>query len=441
MAWFHTARSYHPPAGASSPASEIVLRGAPGAGAPPALYGPRGDVVGAEWHVIDCSCVGSVTAVTGVRSVRRVRPPTLLPVSTTSGGARETAGYGPAPRRRGRARALPLAVRGVAVLGVASAACGRDEPRPSAQNVAPASVAANAPAGGHEHTWDDAAGLGLVVRVGSGAEMLVTPDVAEAQSGTVRSAASAPGGGVVLFGRAGMLGHARADSAAGGAPLAGGCATWSAVRLGPASGADAMPAWSVGFVVPPGSAQPSALPLDSLDVLSSRDSAALAAAVTRLAASLPDTGRGSARRPALRGVPFRVRDAHRFTLADGSGAVAAVLTRTVNTEAAPFAEQIFLVGEHRAGRPWQLTYAESVAGAEESLPATDVLAAVQLPAGAASALPNGPARPARAALVLGREGDDGSRYTLLEREAPGRWRARWTSAVCGAGAAGAARAS
>ena len=289
----------------------------------------------------------------------------------------------------------------------------------------------------HAHTWDDAAGVGLVVRAGTGQEVLVTPDTTEAQSGTVRTVAGAPDGGVVLFGRAGMLGRARTDSAFAGVALAGPCATWSAVRLGPASGADALPAWSVGFVVPAGAAQPSALALDSLDVLSPHDSATLAAAVTRLAASLPDTGgRGSVRRPALRGVPFRVRDAHRFALADGSGAVVAVLTRTVNTEAAPFAEQIILVGEHRTGRPWRLTYAESVAGAEESLPAMDVLAAVQLPAGTSSAAspPNAPPQSPRAALVLGLEGDDGSRYTLLEREAPGRWRARWTSAVCRLGA-------
>lgn len=325
----------------------------------------------------------------------------------------------------------------------AAGACGRDEPRPGARVSAGASTPVSVAPLGHEHAWDDAAGVGLVVRAGTGEAMLVTPDVAEAQSGAVRTAAGAPDGGVVLFGRGGMLGHARTDATFDGAPLTGACATWSAVRLGPASGADAAPAWSVGFVVPAGAAQPSALALDSLDVLSSRDSATLAAAVTRLAAALPDTGhRGSARRPALHGVPFHVRDAHRFALADGSGAVVAVLTRTVNTEAAPFAEQILLVGEHHAGRPWQLTYAESVAGAEESLPAMDVLAAVQLPAGppAGATSAGTPHQAARAALVLGREGDDGNRYTLLEREGPGRWRARWTSAVCSTGA-GRGRAS
>jgi hypothetical protein len=227
-----------------------------------------------------------------------------------------------------------------------------------------------------------------------------------------------------------MLGRARGDAGAGAGatgPEPAACTAWSAFRLGPASGADATPAWSVGFVIPAGAAQPSAIALDSLDLLSSRDSAQLAAVVTRLAAALPDTAaRGLARRPALRGVPFRVQDAHQFTLADGASAVVAVLTRTVNVEAAPFAEQTLLVAERQPGHAWVTTYEESVAGAEEALPAMDVLAALRLPGGAGAP---------RTALVLGREGDEGNRYTLLEREAPGQWRARWTSAVCGPAAA------
>ncbi len=310
------------------------------------------------------------------------------------------------------------------LLAGATLACRRDEPRPAVRSEGPPAVAVAAPPTAHLHSWDDAAGLALVVRAGAdGPQMLVTPDSAEARTGAARAAAGAADGGVVLFGRAGMLGRARADSALDGPPLGGACATWSAVRMGPASGADAAPAWSVGFVVPANAAQPSALALDSLDVLSPRDSAALAAAVTRLAGALPDTSaHAGARRPALRGVPFRVRDAHRFALADGSAGVVAVLTRTVNTEAAPFAQQILLVAERAPGRSWLTTYAESVAGPEESLPAMDVLAAVQLPRGGVPA--------SRAALVLGRDADDGSRYTLLERDAPGHWHARWTSAVC-----------
>ena len=332
-----------------------------------------------------------------------------------------------------------LTTTGVAAFVVtALGACGRDEPPPVAHVTPTAVVAPEVVPAAHTHTWDDAAGLGLVVRGGSGEAMLVTPDTADARRG-VMQAAGAPDGGVVLFGRAGMLGHAHTDSTFDGTALGGACATWSAVRLGPASGADAAPAWSVGFVMPQGAARPSALALDSLDVLASRDSATLTAGITRLAAAMPDTGnRGSARRPALRGVPFRVRDAHRFTLADGATGVVAVLTRTVNTEASPFAEQLLIVAERRGGGPWTLSYAESVAGAEESLPAMDVLAAVQLPAAQSSATsvpatttPATPAiRPAHAALVLGRDGDDGSRFTLLERDAPAHWRARWTSAVC-----------
>ena len=371
----------------------------------------------------------SVHAPDGAGLVRR---PTLVRVSTTSHGPRQRVGLA--------STRVALGVAALAALG----ACGRDEPARTARAAPAQTPAAEVAAVSHLHTWDDAAGLGLLVRAGSGQEMLVTPDSVDARRGVMR-VAGAPGGGVVLFGRAGMLGRAHTDSTFAGMALAGSCATWSAVRLGPASGAEATPAWSVGFVVPEGAAQPAALALDSLEVLAARDSATLTAAVTRLAAALPDTGaRGAARRPALRGVPFRVRDAHRFTLADGSTAVVAVLTRTVNTEATPFADQLLLVAERRAPGPWAIAYAESVAGAEESLPAMDVLAAVQLPGSARPAAPAAvpstvPASvpplaahvgPARAALILGRDGDDGSRFTLLERDAPGRWHPRWTSAVC-----------
>jgi hypothetical protein len=103
-------------------------------------------------------------------------------------------------------------------------------------------------------------------------------------------------------------------------------------------------------------------------------------------------------------------------------AVVAVLTRTMNQEAAPAADAVLLVAERPAAgaRAWRTAFVERATGPEEQLPATAVLAAVRLP---------GP----RAALVTAREGEDGTRYALVERAADGSWRPRWTSARPAAG--------
>ncbi|MGZ8470497.1 MAG: hypothetical protein ACXW61_12805, partial [Gemmatirosa sp.] len=73
-----------------------------------------------------------------------------------------------------------------------------------------------------------------------------------------------------------------------------------------------------------------------------------------------------------------------------------------------------------AGAPrWTSAYHERTVGSEEALPAAEVLAALQI------------GGPGRAALVIARDGEEGSRYSLLERTAPGRWQVRWTSVARG----------
>jgi hypothetical protein len=225
---------------------------------------------------------------------------------------------------------------------------------------------------------------------------------------------------VSLFSRAGAAGQARAVVAAtpGAGEVAGDCTVWPSARLGPASGADVVPRWTVGFVG--GRAAP--IPLDSLEALSSADSAALTVALARAAAGLPgDTARR------LRGLPFAVRSARRFSPEPGVDAVVAVLTRTVNQEATPFAERVLLVAErpHGSTGPFTVAYHERALGSEETIESPDVLAAVRLGDGGT------PGQEGRPTLVLSREYYEGSAYTLLERVGPGRWRVRWTSAYRG----------
>ena len=225
-------------------------------------------------------------------------------------------------------------------------------------------------------------------------------------------------GGLALFTRAGAAGQARAIVAAAAPPpdAAGDCTVWPMARLGPASGADAVPRWTVGFVG--GRAAP--IPLDSLEGLAGADSAALAAALSRAAAGLPgDTARR------LRGLPFAVRSARRFSPEPGVETIVAVLARTLNQEATPFAEHVLLVAERATGgaggAPLAAAYHERAVGSEETLESPEVHAAVRL----------GAAGGGRPTLVLSRDYYEGSAYTLLEREAARRWRVRWTSAYRG----------
>ena len=315
--------------------------------------------------------------------------------------------------RPGRAIAPLLAL-------LALAACDRKPSVPATDSVIPAPpapvVEPPAPVAATSR-WDADAGLALVVPGEEGDAHLVVPGTGAGEPSDTTSGrvdAVLPGEAVLLS-RSGVAGKARVT--AGPPRAADACATWPAARLGPSSGADAVPAWTVGLVVPAGSPTVVALPLDSLHGLASSDSAALAAAVTRVASRLPTDG--ESRR--LRGLPFVVRAAGRFRPGSGAQAVVAVLSRTLAQEASPVAETILLVAERpasaAAGAPWSLAYHERAVGREETLASVEVLAALQLGADH------------HATLVVARGMDDGSRYTLLERVGAGRWRVRWTSAA------------
>jgi hypothetical protein len=181
------------------------------------------------------------------------------------------------------------------------------------------------------------------------------------------------------------------------------------------TGRPAEGAWAVGFV----NGRVTGLPLDSVDVLSSRDSMALVAEASRLASSatLPSG-------PAFQGLRFTVHDIRRFEVAPGVHALVAHLTRRVNQEASPQEEQTLLIAERDSGvtsGPYQLAYSERTSGREEQVVAPEVLAAVRI---AGSVQPS---------LVVARDSDDGVVYALLERTGNRRWRVRWTSSVtrCG----------
>lgn len=172
-------------------------------------------------------------------------------------------------------------------------------------------------------------------------------------------------------------------------------------------------AWAVGFI----GTQVLPLALDSVDVLSSRDSLALAAEASRLASAVTTTTP-----PSFQGLRFTAHDIRRFEASPGVQAIVAHLIRKVNQEANPQEEQTLLVAERDSGvvtGPYRLAYAERTHGLEEMTATPEIIAAIRI-AG-------------RPTLVIARDGDDGVAYAFLERVGTRRWRIRWTSTLtrCG----------
>jgi hypothetical protein len=146
----------------------------------------------------------------------------------------------------------------------------------------------------------------------------------------------------------------------------------------------------------------------------------LVVALARIASGLPgDTV------TALRGVPYVVRQAHRFALEDGTSAVLAEIVRTLNQEASPEQERILLIVERDSlnapVEATRLAFAERRAGTEESLEATELLAVLTVRG--------------RAAVLLERAIGDGVFYSMLERTRRdadrSEWRPGWRSPYAG----------
>ena len=253
--------------------------------------------------------------------------------------------------------------------------------------------------------WDVDAGPVMLVSLGNSADSaaVILPDISDSTIASVQET-GAPVSGLAfdLFGRTGKLGASKAVAAIR-PDSTHDCYAWPLVGVRAAS-----PGWRVGFT----SGHAQAIKLDSIEAMSSTDSASLAASLARTAATLP-----IASDPTFRGLPFRVRSAYTFRL-DSVDVVVADVVRSVNEEANPRLEHLFIIGERPAGIAGKYTpaYYSRTAGAEETTPATEVLAAVLI----------GSSR--RPAVVVNIENDDGRQLGLIEHTAPGQWRSVWRSA-------------
>jgi hypothetical protein len=232
---------------------------------------------------------------------------------------------------------------------------------------------------------------------------------ASADSGaSAAQAAAGTGSEVVLFGRGGSQLTARFGAAA--ARQESDCTVWPLRDVhgeGPSRG------WSIGFV----SHDVKPVALDSVDILTPRDSMTLVAEVSRLA-SIVTVPSG----PAFQGLRFTVHDIRRFEAQPGISALVAHVIRRVNQEANPQEEQTLLIAERDSGStsgPYRLVYAERTAGLEENVTTPEVVGAARYSG--------------RPALVVARDNESGVAYAILERVSSGRWQVRWTShpATCG----------
>jgi hypothetical protein len=275
-----------------------------------------------------------------------------------------------------------------------------DSARASLSPVYPSTPLANT-------NWNSDAGPVMIVATGNAGDsaLVVMPEATDSTISTFQGV-SAPTAGLVfdLFGRGGTV---RSSVRAIALPLRDStreCYAWPAARLSPSPPST----WQVGFAT----GHVHAIKVDSIEGISSTDSAALAALIVRTVATLP-----AASDPTFRGLPFRVRSAFTFRL-DSADVVIADVVRSVNEEANPRLEHFLVVGERQTGTSasYNVGYFKRTAGAEESTQATEVLAVVQI----------GAAR--RTAIVVSTQYDEGGKLGLIERVGAGEWRATWSSA-------------
>ena len=253
--------------------------------------------------------------------------------------------------------------------------------------------------------WDVNAGPVMLISVGSGFDSaaIVLPEVTDSTMEQVQGVAPSLSGLVFeVFGRNGSVDSSTVTSLTT-TGTARDCYAWPAARV-----QSAHAAWRVGLV----RGNVKVIALDSIGALSSADSATLAASLAQSAATLPVSAD-----PVFRRLPFRVRSAYTFRL-DSSEAVIADVVRSLNEEANPRIEDLFLIGERPIGATGKYTigYFNRIAGAEETIQATDILAAVQMRASS------------RPAVIVNVESEDGTQLGFIERVGPGQWRYTWKSA-------------
>lgn len=316
----------------------------------------------------------------------------------------------------------PRIVTATALIAAAAMSACEKSPRPTPRSPVAASTPAESISAPTDSApvsvpaWDPAAGTVLLVRGDTPSAAWVVfpqyvdsalPDTVRFNLGPLRDAH------IELQARNGTEDSARVASLTSTTWVGDECIEWPRATVQRAVNGAPPPDWSVAFVR--GAVTP--VPLDSIEGLSSPDSAQLAAELTRLASALPVPESRT-----FRSIPFAVRTAYLFSAAPGVEGVIADVVQKLNQEANPLEQHTLIVAERDSTHPdstFRTVYHERTSGSEEKLETTEVLAAVRY------------SLSHRMALVLLRDGAESSAYALLERSERGTWRVRWTSVYTG----------
>lgn len=263
--------------------------------------------------------------------------------------------------------------------------------------------------------WDVTSGPFLVLPTVDGgmtAGSLLRPEATELTVGdTVGIGQSIADGRLDLFSRSGRVGEARVrvESPPRVDP---GCTAWPVARLVAADGAANLPNvnWTVAFAA----GRATAIPLDSIEGMAPRDSARLAADLTRLASALPDDTSQT-----FRGLPFVVLRAYRSRELDTTFVVA-TLARRVNQEDSPQEERLVMVVDAVGddATRWNVAWKERASGREEELVVAEPLFAYRTTTNPETH------------LLFGRDDGVALGAAVLAR-GPRGWRVQWESAVAG----------
>ena len=255
-------------------------------------------------------------------------------------------------------------------------------------------------------SWNVNAGPVMLLSAGNGSDSvsIVLPEATDSTIELIQGVAPPVSDFVFeLFNRGGKVDSTRVLPQKMGTDTTRDCTAWPVGRA-----QATRPDWRVGFV----RGNVIAAPLDSIESLASADSAMLAASLAQTAATLPVSSD-----PTFRKLPFRVQSAYTLRL-DSVEVVIADIVRTLNEEANPRIEHLLVIGERPIGSKgkYAVGYFSRVAGPEETMQATEVLAAVRV----------GPSK--SPAIIISIESEDGVKLGLIERTGADQWRSTWKSA-------------
>lgn len=262
--------------------------------------------------------------------------------------------------------------------------------------------------------WEGEAGPFLVLPTvdgGRDAGSLLRPDATDAMVGdTTGLRALAGPGRLELFSRGAVLGEARLSIEKATTPDSA-CTAWPVARLAAAEAGSVPRGWTAAFL----KGRVTIVPLDSIEGLSPKDSAGLAANISRLASGLKDDTVET-----FRGLPFVVLRAFRGGIGDGRAFWVTTLVRRVNQEDAPREERLVMVIDGDPAKPdgWTVGWHERASGREDELVVSEPLSAFLV------------AGKGHTHLLFGRDDGEALSAAMLVRDPKG-WRVLWESALAG----------